>query len=227
VSDDTQAAGETPSQPAIAREYAHVEIMGHREHRGEIAEVQRFGVTLLQVHDVDTGSIHYYGGHSIFSLTLVSKAAIDAHVAERERIARVRAEQEAKWAAGRAARDMARALEAPAPSRSREVSAILVANGEVPACADFKNEEGALDVGDVIKLTEIFWKDLDRVHDVLNLLRSPPEDIIVPSIAEMARWSHERLRETAEWAVARVWSLTAFPNVYVPTRPDFIEEIPS
>ena len=93
---EAQAAGETPSQAAPQREWAMVEIMGHRQHHGEIAEVQRFGTTMIQVHDVDTGAVHYYGGHAIFSLTIVSKAVIDAHVAERERIAKLRAEQQAR-----------------------------------------------------------------------------------------------------------------------------------
>ena len=56
-----------------AEEWARVEIFGHRQHVGRIAEVERFGAKMLRI-DVPTlepgvFTTHFYGGSSIFSIT--------------------------------------------------------------------------------------------------------------------------------------------------------------
>jgi hypothetical protein len=67
----------TPAPP----EYALVELLGHRRHYGQIAEVQRFGTTLICVIDVDTGQTHFYAGSALYGVTPMTKAQIDEHSA--------------------------------------------------------------------------------------------------------------------------------------------------
>ena len=92
---DHVAANAIIPAPAVAYQpkYALVEIFGHRSHYGEIREVEAFGAKLLEVCDADTGKLHRYGGAAIFSITDLSQAEFDEHVA---RIAR-RKEQEAEY----------------------------------------------------------------------------------------------------------------------------------
>lgn len=67
-----------------------VEIFGHRRHAGRFREEERFGTKMLRI-DIptvtaepggpETGTIagwttHYYGGASIFSLTLSDEASV-------------------------------------------------------------------------------------------------------------------------------------------------------
>lgn len=96
------ADAETP-----VREYALVEIFGHRQHYAEISDVERAGAKLLRVHDVDTDEVHFYGGAAIFSMTVISKARLDAHVADTLQRKKEREEYEAKWAREREARLLA------------------------------------------------------------------------------------------------------------------------
>lgn len=64
-------------------EWAVVEIFGHRRHAGRIREEERFGTKMLRI-DVPTpapdGSAtwatHWYGGASVFSLTLADEATV-------------------------------------------------------------------------------------------------------------------------------------------------------
>ena len=89
-----------PVQPA----YAFVEIFGHRQHYGEIREVEAFGAKLLEVMDVDTSKVHRYGGASIFSLTMLSQPEMDAHIAG----VKQRKQREADYAADYEKRRLAR-----------------------------------------------------------------------------------------------------------------------
>lgn len=64
-------------------EWALVEIFGHRRHYGRIAEIERFGTKMLRV-DVpdeppDAFTTHFYGGASIFSLTLCTEETARSH----------------------------------------------------------------------------------------------------------------------------------------------------
>lgn len=97
----------------LPREYALVEIFGHREHYAEISDVERAGAKLLRVHDLDTDEVHFYGGAAIFSLTLISRERLDAHVADTQRMKAAEAAREARWKADREARELARALPQP------------------------------------------------------------------------------------------------------------------
>ncbi|WP_378952226.1 hypothetical protein [Mesorhizobium sp. ANAO-SY3R2] len=74
-------------------EWAIVEIFGHRRHAGRIREEERFGAKMLRI-DVPTVAVvteaepasikravegwttHWYGGSSIFSLTLTDEATV-------------------------------------------------------------------------------------------------------------------------------------------------------
>jgi len=103
---------ETEAEP-IAREYALVEIFGHRQHYAEISDVERAGAKLLRVHDVDTDEVHFYGGAAIFSMTIISQARLDAHLADCARQKKEREEYEARWKSERDARENARALPRP------------------------------------------------------------------------------------------------------------------
>lgn len=79
---DTPARPE-PEPPAPV--YALVEIFGHRQHYGEIRDVEIAGGKLLEVRDVDTGVAHMYGAAAIFSLTPMTQVEIDVHIADRKR----------------------------------------------------------------------------------------------------------------------------------------------
>lgn len=88
--------------------YAMVEIFGHRQHYGEIHDVEIAGGKLLEVRDVDTQKVHMYGASAIFSLTMLSEAEIGVHIADMKR----RREQEERWEQDRQARRQAQ-LAAP------------------------------------------------------------------------------------------------------------------
>lgn len=73
-------------EPADAAEWAVVEIMGHRQHAGQVREVSRFGAQLLEILEFGTGDaapwrVHQYGGAAIFSITPCTeshaRAAVD------------------------------------------------------------------------------------------------------------------------------------------------------
>ena len=108
--DDADAAMDAADS---AREYALVEIFGHRSHYAEISDVERAGAKLLRVHDVDTDQVHFYGGAAIFSMTVISKARIDAHIEERAQRKKMEEDREARWRAEEDARKAARALPRP------------------------------------------------------------------------------------------------------------------
>jgi hypothetical protein len=96
VPDHTALLAIIPSPAVIPQPtYALVEVFGHRMHYGEIREVEAFGAKLLEVSDVDTGQTHRYGGAAIFSLTMLTQADMDAHLAGVRR----QKEREAKWQA--------------------------------------------------------------------------------------------------------------------------------
>jgi hypothetical protein len=77
-------------------EWAVVEIFGHRRHAGRIREEERFGAKMLRIDvpdvfllsatDADGGisistalrgwTTHWYGGASIFSLTMTDEASV-------------------------------------------------------------------------------------------------------------------------------------------------------
>lgn len=65
--------------PLPAEEWARVEIFGHRQHVGRIAEVERFGAKMLRIdvptHDPAVFATHFYGGSSIFSITPTTEEA--------------------------------------------------------------------------------------------------------------------------------------------------------
>lgn len=73
-------APETPAEPD-GWEWAVVEVFGHRRHVGRIREEERFGAKLMRI-DVPTKGdpagpwvTHFYGGASIFSLTMTDEAS--------------------------------------------------------------------------------------------------------------------------------------------------------
>ena len=61
-------------------DWALVEIFGHRSHAGRVRQEERFGAKMLRI-DVPVGGdadangwrTHYYGGASIFSITLTDE----------------------------------------------------------------------------------------------------------------------------------------------------------
>lgn len=62
-------------------EWAVVEVFGHRRHTGRIREEERFGAKMLRIDVPNEGNpavrgwtTHWYGGASIFSLTLTDEA---------------------------------------------------------------------------------------------------------------------------------------------------------
>jgi hypothetical protein len=72
------AVAETQTETSPEEEWwAHLEIMGHRDHWGRIKEVHRFGTTFLRIdvptRDPEVFDTHLYGGNAIFGLRLCSK----------------------------------------------------------------------------------------------------------------------------------------------------------
>ena len=66
-------------------ESAVVEIFGHRTHAGFIREEERFGAKMIRIDVPTNGDVdhpvwetHWYGGASIFSLTLTDAASVFA-----------------------------------------------------------------------------------------------------------------------------------------------------
>jgi hypothetical protein len=80
-------------QKKVDPTYAMVEIFGHRQHWAEIRDVEIAGGKLLEVRDVDTQKVHLYGSGAIFSLTMLSSADVEAHVADVKR----RTEESERW----------------------------------------------------------------------------------------------------------------------------------
>jgi hypothetical protein len=97
-----------PPAEAPAPAWALIEIFGHRQHYGEIRDVEIAGVKLLEVRDVDTDKVHMYGASAIFSLTPMTQGEIDAHMADTRRCR----EEAEKWKREREERAQAR-LAAP------------------------------------------------------------------------------------------------------------------
>lgn len=63
-------------------EWGIVEVFGHRKHAGRICEEERFGAKMLRIDIPVKGdpaangwTTHWYGGSSIFSLTLTDEAS--------------------------------------------------------------------------------------------------------------------------------------------------------
>src|SRR5579885_1455125 len=68
-----------PQPEAVPDTWARVEIFGHRRHYGRITEVEKFGTKMLRI-DVpgekpDEFESHFYGGGSIFGITIVTEEA--------------------------------------------------------------------------------------------------------------------------------------------------------
>lgn len=74
-----------PEPEAAPEEYALVEIMGHRRHYGTIAEVLRFGVAMILVHDLVNDVVHFYGGPAIYGITNMPKDECLAAVAQQRK----------------------------------------------------------------------------------------------------------------------------------------------
>lgn len=81
MSNAAEAITDTETPP---EQFALVEIFGHRQHAGRILEVEQFGAKMLRIDvpkegDFEKGYVsHFYGGASIFSLTLADKATVEA-----------------------------------------------------------------------------------------------------------------------------------------------------
>jgi len=78
-------------------EWACVEIMGFRKHVGRVREEERFGAKMLRIDIPVKGDpiangweTHWYGGSSIFSLTLTDEESVMRHNKPYEPPARVR-----------------------------------------------------------------------------------------------------------------------------------------
>ena len=63
-------------------EWAILEVFGHRKHVGRIREDERFGAKLLRIDVPNKGdpdghgwTTHWYGGASIFSMTMTDEAS--------------------------------------------------------------------------------------------------------------------------------------------------------
>lgn len=80
----TTAAEAISDTETPLEQFALVEIFGHRQHAGRIIEVEQFGAKMLRIDvpkegDFEKGYVsHFYGGASIFSLTLTDKATVEA-----------------------------------------------------------------------------------------------------------------------------------------------------
>ena len=96
--------------------WALVEIFGHRQHWGEIRDVEIAGGKLLEVRDVDTDKVHMYGASAIFSLTPLTQSEVDAHIA----VVRRRREREERWEREREERAQARLAAPEAETREDE-----------------------------------------------------------------------------------------------------------
>ncbi len=86
----THAAGHQPAGAADSSaaqpeengwEWAIVEVFGHRKHAGRVREEERFGAKMLRIDIPLKGDpaahgwqTHWYGGSSIFSLSLTDEA---------------------------------------------------------------------------------------------------------------------------------------------------------
>ncbi len=71
-------------------QWAIVEVFGHRRLVGIVQEVEQFGSKMMRIDPIDPYSgkkqpTQYYGGGSIFSLTLTTKEAVDAEIARYSR----------------------------------------------------------------------------------------------------------------------------------------------
>ena len=79
-------SNETEQRPAIENdgwEWMLIEIMGHRRHWGRTRQEERFGAKMIRVDIPVKGdpavhgwTTHYYGGASIFSLTMTDEATV-------------------------------------------------------------------------------------------------------------------------------------------------------
>lgn len=107
-----------PAADAPKPAWALVEIFGHRQHYGEIRDVEIAGGKLLEVRDVDTDKVHMYGAGAIFSLTPLTQGEIDAHSADVKR----RREADERYTREREARAQARLAAPDASEESSEFS---------------------------------------------------------------------------------------------------------
>jgi hypothetical protein len=79
-------SSETEQRPATENdgwEWMLIEIMGHRRHWGRTRQEERFGAKMIRVDIPVKGdpavhgwTTHYYGGASIFSLTMTDEATV-------------------------------------------------------------------------------------------------------------------------------------------------------
>lgn len=81
MTDLTEPLTAATTQEPDTFEWAFVEIFGHRRHTGRIREEERFGAKMLRIDVPNEGNpeakgwtTHWYGGASIFSLTLTDEA---------------------------------------------------------------------------------------------------------------------------------------------------------
>lgn len=93
MSELTSEPSESSASDAPKLSWALVEIFGHRQHYGEIRDVEIAGGKLLEIRDVDTDKVHMYGAAAIFSLTPLTQSEIIAHLADMKR----RRESEERW----------------------------------------------------------------------------------------------------------------------------------
>lgn len=82
MSEAVQEAIPEPQPEETQWEWAIVEIFGHRKHAGRIREEERFGAKMLRIDIPKTNNegtlakswtSHFYGGASIFSMTLTDE----------------------------------------------------------------------------------------------------------------------------------------------------------
>lgn len=86
----TQPKPVDPGDPPDGLQWAIVEVFGHRRLVGTIQEVEKFGAKMLRIDPINayTGkpeATQFYGGASIFSMTLTTKEAVEKEVARHSR----------------------------------------------------------------------------------------------------------------------------------------------
>lgn len=92
MSDDDQTVMHAPAEEDDGWEWAIVEVYGHRRHAGRIREEERFGSKMLRIDvpvfeairgmtppiidETPRWETRWYGGGSIFSLSLTDEASV-------------------------------------------------------------------------------------------------------------------------------------------------------
>lgn len=81
TSDAIEAAEASAPPEENGWEWAIVEVFGHRKHAGRIREEERFGAKMLRIDiprkgdpEANGWDTHWYGGASLFSMTLTDEA---------------------------------------------------------------------------------------------------------------------------------------------------------